>query len=147
MSSAWKRREPEEEDFSAKDNLGHYGGHHTKFPQPLVWYWPKGRRLRNVSCRAFSWVGTAAGAKHWYARVEEESNHAWNGHHWACPWGVDMLEEGRGRKFDKSFLTEDAAVIWINKILKKHFSVETHRVTYQIQPPKGKYLLYTVDGD
>jgi hypothetical protein len=155
------KRHVTDADYETANVGGHMDGHLKDMPHPLAWYWPKGKLLRHLTCKVYSWVGTSAiGATHYYASVDEERNHVWDGEKWTQSWPPEISyepgsdwpefkERGEGRKFDKGFLTEKAAENYINRILKKHFSPETHTIEWDRRNQEtAKYLKYRIkDGD
>jgi len=148
MAKKARKRPVQSADYQ-KDPRGLWGGHTHEFPQPLAWYWPGGEFKRHVTCSIASWIGSGIGASHYHASVREEDNYVWNGERWAKPWRPDEGTLPLPRSFDKAFMSEEAAIRYINRILKKHFPIDQYELEsiWSSKPrPGAKYLVYT-SGD
>lgn len=136
-----KKRPAKKSDYQ-NNQRGVYGGKLEEFPRPVAWYWPKSKEKRRVKCNISTWVGRDPDASHYHAEVSEEYNWAWNGVEWAVPFHNPSKQYGRS--YFECFLTEKQAVDWINEILQKHFSADTHRLYGGSTPDK---FIYTTEVD
>lgn len=100
-----------------------YGGHLADIPLPHRRCFP-GEWPRLVKVELTSWIGYSAGAKHWYADIEEEDNYLWDSAEkcWRIAWDD---AKGKGRRERVEFAGPDGrdrALKWIRSVVRKRYS-------------------------
>lgn len=102
------------------------GGYWKDIPTPYVFFHPNPKQKRRVRVGVMRYYGVGV---HFYATVDEESNHVWDGKDWRLPWGN---EEGfpvlTGKNFSERFDTYTEAVNFVNSVIAREFSPETHKL-------------------
>lgn len=107
-----------------------FGGSTKEYYQPTIRAFDRMRRKRKVKAYVTTWKGISIGAKHYYARLEEEDNPAFvikdDGY---LTWMLASDdEEGRGRKFNLDCLTIQEAEQWIVNKFETEFGYKTHKI-------------------
>lgn len=128
------------------------GGRLADIPKPYRYKFPD-NSLRMVHISILSYRGFVAGAKHFYAEIEEEDNPIWNPNpgYDGLPTGWSLLWEhpvsAKGRRFEHVFLSRAAARHWIQTIWDVHFNDDKH-IARERWGDELKWLKYQVkEGD
>ena len=118
------------------------GGHLEDFPHPLVYQWPNKHGVkRRVTITLNTWVGVGMGATHYYIRIEEEDNRAWNGKVWARAWDH---KEKKGRNFEEEFLFPYQCKDFAHEMIAKYFNDGSYEIEWH---GLETHHLYKREGD
>lgn len=103
------------------------GGLIKEAGKKIIFYYP-GPEKRPVTMEVTTWIGYSPGAMHYYGKVKEDDNYAWNRKQntWFQPWDKD--ERFIGRSFESNFDTEEEAYRFCRCVIRENFSPETHYV-------------------
>ena len=111
--------------------------------QPPVRKFPHPGCPRRVDVTISSWVGTAPGARHWYAQLQEECNPVWDGVA-GCWFRAADDVAGQGRHFPPAYdlarqefvdqpdqSAYDQARAWVQALLAEHFTGPEYEISWQ----------------
>lgn len=122
------------------------GGYLADIPLPHVRAYPAKGHLRRVTATIDTWIGLSGGAKHYYAKLDEDHNWIWHTERgqWQEAWDD---REGKGLVLEnKELFTHEDAQKWILQQYAEHFSDETHTLSWRDNDDRPDFM-YKRDGD